>query len=833
MIRLFIENNEVELNEDFSCPITKTFEDIENPTNIKNDFSKTITIPYTRVNNKIFGYLYNPDRQIISRDGFVGLDFDPYKKLNFRLEYNDIVLMIGYLKVLQTTSNGYECTLNGELGKIFQELQRLTFDKNLYTGEEKDKYWIDGTNYEIFNLNKNYIKDSWTNPDSHIINFIRNDAFSDNFNYNVSQSGQSAGFSQVKLEDILTERKFLEKTKVEPSNIINNGVKPRDFLEYRSYNQIPTIRIKDLFNILNKQLKNLDDWSVVYEGVDIAISDRKWFTDKNPYWKDYSMLLRLNKKSVFTEHPQVIIEDVISTQVKNQTVNWTFDEEEDVLKDNVDINVRFKTNQTEVYSITLSPGTYFQFDIKSGENVIKSVIFCKNGEKNLYTADEVYEVGTELPGSFITIDGQNYLNFGVETVINNNINPSDSINIDYNYTQSGDYLFAIEWRKKDEIIYVSPTTYINTIFNQNSLYVYQKQNITLNDLWDNTYSFYNQILKYCKIFNIKWVINEFQKIITLIPSTEYFKKYQILDWTDKIDKSKDFIVKPITFETKYLLFNTADNKIGLNENYKTLNLLNIGEKRIETFYNFNNETNNLFTEIKFPIVNTPTVLYWADLLNTNIEYYLPAEIITCNYDKDNKEVDTFGTFGFLKQGIFDIKKLDDFVKITDDYLVQVSSNKPNYNGKLNFITPLFYLYLDDKSDMFINKNSPSKIENNYYLSLFEKPAINYTYENERYDDKTVTDVITISTFNRGIYNTFWETYINERYNKNTKLVTCYLDITPIDYFQFSFNKFIKINNQIYQVNKIYDYDITTTNSTKVDLITVRNISGYTTNNFTI
>ena len=48
---------------------------------------------------------------------------------------------------------------------------------------------------------------------------------------------------------------------------------------------------------------------------------------------------------------------------------------------------------------------------------------------------------------------------------------------------------------------------------------------------------------------------------------------------------------------------------------------------------------------------------------------------------------------------------------------------------------------------------------------------------------------------------------------------------------FSYGNFIKIDNQIYFVNKIYDYDITSAEPTKVDLITIQDISGYTSNNY--
>ena len=67
MLRLFIEDKEVELNESVQVAITKQFEDLSNPTTIINDWSKTVSIPFTQNNHKLFGHIYNPDRVISAK----------------------------------------------------------------------------------------------------------------------------------------------------------------------------------------------------------------------------------------------------------------------------------------------------------------------------------------------------------------------------------------------------------------------------------------------------------------------------------------------------------------------------------------------------------------------------------------------------------------------------------------------------------------------------------------------------------------------------------------------------------------------------------------------
>ena len=102
MLRLFIENREIELTEDVQFAITKQFEDLSNPTSIINDWSKTVSIPFSVNNNDVFGHIYNPDKLTVeggSNQALTGIYFNPYKKLDMRLQWWNAVLMVGYAKM--------------------------------------------------------------------------------------------------------------------------------------------------------------------------------------------------------------------------------------------------------------------------------------------------------------------------------------------------------------------------------------------------------------------------------------------------------------------------------------------------------------------------------------------------------------------------------------------------------------------------------------------------------------------------------------------------------------------------------------------------------------
>ena len=105
----------------------------------------------------------------------------------------------------------------------------------------------------------------------------------------------------------------------------------------------------------------------------------------------------------------------------------------------------------------------------------------------------------------------------------------------------------------------------------------------------------------------------------------------------------------------------------------------------------------------------------------------------------------------------------------------------------------------------------------YYMCTFGIPKAYYTNYDSYSGKKCIYDG--------------WSNYLNERYSIYNKKVTCYLYLTPADFIYFDFNHFVKIGHQLYAINKIYDYDVTSLASTKVDLISIQNIQGYTTDNW--
>lgn len=817
MVTLLVENQEVELNESVQFSINKFFEDTTNPTNIYSEWSKTVVIPRTIRNNQLFGSLYSPDRLIAysSSDSNLGLYFDPYKQLDMRLERDGAVILKGYLKVLSINQEGYQCTLNGELGKVIQEISKVTFDRSA-----EEKYVLESTYSET--MDRRMIKRAWTTKQDMVGWTPLNIATEDKV---LNQKAYEKAGAMIKFEDTLSSLGtiFQESSQIDPSTVIPNGMMPRGIGEFRSYLQQPFLYIEKLFGLIGSK-------SIQLTGYNFSL-DTSWFKEDNPYWKKCVMLLDnydLSKDTFVTNSYQSYLLSVswnsaYATQ-KDITINTSIIYEAapvytpatkifNITQPNAVASIATKICLYKYDRVTTKEEVNFDdlakdnalivwFRWKNADGLVGNPCSFVIANPKCTFLDElkiVHPTATFLTSSKdMNIALWTDASAGPVELVgfakwwNNN----EPVNLG-----SSQYLF-LEWGEVSSSVRIPYPMQLNLYNN----YARSGSTVTLNSLWDNNYSPWSIILNYCKMFRIGIFIDETNKLLKFIPYTTYFKEYTIKDWSDKIDKSQDFEVKPITFENRYVLFNYKDNNTSLNNDYKKKYNFQFGEKNLVTSYRFNTETVKLFDKIPIPFENTDQVLSWTNLYDyKRIAYSFPAEKYVYAKDDSDKLLDNFGTF-YFDEGIvpFDTESKLELrsVSISDDTDLQRSTSTYAYSQYYNRLSCDTY----DQLSIFDGD----------YMMTFNPPQDSYAYQN--YSGK------------KGIYELFWQKYIDERYNVQNKIVTCYVRLTQVDYNNFQFNHFITIDNQLYMVNKIFDYD-PNEYLTKVELITIQNINAYTTDNF--
>lgn len=148
--------------------------DTDNPTIVKNSYTKSLTIEGTNVNNDIFGHIWDLERVQNFSDGvYSGIDFNPLVKSDFTIYANGTIYEKGYFKLNNITKQKglitYNITLYGGLGSFFYALSYKKdgngeFDENnrltLADLDYTSSYDASAASYD-FRINKETVNTAW------------------------------------------------------------------------------------------------------------------------------------------------------------------------------------------------------------------------------------------------------------------------------------------------------------------------------------------------------------------------------------------------------------------------------------------------------------------------------------------------------------------------------------------------------------------------------------------------------------------------------------------------------------------------------------------------
>jgi hypothetical protein len=139
MLEVFIEGNKLDINEEFSMLMTYAIDDIKDFGAKNTTFSKTVILPGTKNNNKLFGNIfdasvsndYNPSSKNI------GINFNASVSASVVVFNNNIQVMKGILQLLEIVYDDsfieYEVGLFGELAGFTAALGASLLTENMNT----------------------------------------------------------------------------------------------------------------------------------------------------------------------------------------------------------------------------------------------------------------------------------------------------------------------------------------------------------------------------------------------------------------------------------------------------------------------------------------------------------------------------------------------------------------------------------------------------------------------------------------------------------------------------------------------------------------------------
>lgn len=290
------------------------------------------------------------------------------------------------------------------------------------------------------------------------------------------------------------------------------------------------------------------------------------------------------------------------------------------------------------------------------------------------------------------------------------------------------------------------------------------------------------LVSFIRMFNLYIEVDpDDTKNILVEPRDDYYLtgSNNALDWTDKLDESQDIVVTPMgELDSKSFLFTYKEDKDYYNEKYQRSNNEIYG--RYEQFIT-NDFSKN---QKKIDVIFSPTPLVGNTQSNRIVPhiYQFDEQNNTIQRKATNIRILYWG--GTLSTQTWTIKSLVPSVTL------YAQTTYP-YAGHLdNPYSP----------DVELNWGTPNELYYGYN-AFISPPNLEYT--------------------NNTLYNKFYKAMIDELSDSDSKLVTCYLRLTPEDVEFLSFRRIYVIKGYYLRLQSINDYNPISNQLTKVEFLKIK------------
>lgn len=292
--------------------------------------------------------------------------------------------------------------------------------------------------------------------------------------------------------------------------------------------------------------------------------------------------------------------------------------------------------------------------------------------------------------------------------------------------------------------------------------------------------FLASIVKMFNLYVAEDPLRERHLIITPFPA--FFNNSDPVDWSQKVDRSREITLTPMSeLNARYFSFQYEQDSDYYNEQYRT----KYGQGYADNTF----DSGLLFVQDKqdLKVIFAPSPL----LGNTTSPYNGRDKYVTAIYKKGgdpavyNREQPMSSRIRILQAK----RKTCTLWSIVDDTgNVLASTSLYGYAG-----------HVDDP-------NTPQGADLNFGApaEIYWKPANPYTAPN--------------------MFSLFHSAYMEEISDKDSKLLTCYVHLTPIDVYTLNFSKAIVIDGQLWRLNKAVDFDAKEDGVTKCEFLKVINLS---------
>lgn len=915
-VELYIEDKKVQFKEPPEIFMNYSHYDLHNPTVVKNSFSKTITIDGTPENNRIFNTIYDMKR--INMEGLYNpskkVPFTLYRN-GEPMETGYVKLD----KVKRKGNNiQYDITLYGGLGEFLYNLQYKDDGEQM---KLSDLDYGGGDNELDLTITKDTINDAWysimkvnNNVYDDIYNFINfapcyngipNNFTADKVAIDVdSFAADWDGDGDYEGNSVQLRKQFI--TSKDGYTTVDGwliGELEKEYDEWqmkdlRSYLQRPVIRFKKIIEACCNPKNNGGYY------VDL---DEDFFSSGNEYYENAWMTLPLVSELETVEGDgaeyaylkddgeKITIVDIADgTTLKSLKIPMAMC---------ATANAGGKSPLYTGVQITLNP---------TNRVWVESYNACKYVQLVVYDGSNKVVAGSNINSFYTNI--KNAVNFNYNPIFNSTINK-----ITGNYIKAPDsnlYVFNaalydleiqnIEWKSdyymkiviKDAEIRNYETPWyrpdypenekmennlgVNYLYKRNEYHGWEDtvksvsfsstidsnmfeitsmpdntKDITKKKLLNSEHTPCDYFLSYLKMFNLHIWKDMYDNIIHIRKRPNYFidDKY---DLEQLIDRDGDMNITPLTFDSKWMTFENESNDDGkLYKDYLDEFGIPYGIQKVDTNYNFDNSSTNLFDKSVFKscITARQKSRYYVDIYQT----FSDDDVFYPPYCLDGFQTFLFNASGDTTEGsYFSPKTTQKFISWWNRKYYDIFPKPSFVDGKNEPIDGenvlLFYngrqlmknvegneirFQITDDIPQFetLNEGEPCWIWSmdkdvsiiQEYMPIFSRYKTNengwithsWDFGTPKYlyiPDYSIDD-------SSNIYTQYWQPYIRDMYSVNTRIVECKVLLKERVIGDW-LRRFYYFDGSYWLLNKVIDYDVTSNGTTKCEFVRVNDIQNY-------
>ena len=946
--RLYIADKLVDLDSESIITMNYALEETNNPTIIKNSFSKSISLPATENNNALFGHIYELSREtILDSEKMTGIYFNTLKRTPFQLFIEGELVESGYIQLTNiTTTNGvprYTIQAYGGLGDFLYNLMydengekrtlaSLTFGVDGHSGEAKDE--LD------FNITKEVVNEAWAhlprsdrNGRNEIITFVPA--------YNgVSKDFDSAhaliNYAGLSNANLPTSYAKDGKTYA-PINGYGLLELPRSIDEaeardMRSYLQRPAISVKALFDACCKSANN--------GGYNVTL-DPTFFNEDNALYHDayitLPMLSNDTESSVSAESIDVMADYVGGTvnRFMREIVVGEFNLSALPTNANIKVNIPLSVyvediRRNELHT-SIDKYKYREFG-QAGDEVIGSYVYEQTLSSAIVAQLLIYDANRNIIAASNELALSDDGKFARSWAVYRKLDIADRgiANIKGYFKRKGDALaftsqeentiFPIEVsclkgdNKSISVVlrvqraykadYADISTDASTLFSSKDAYIDNPQfgvtiadfvvrenmlvvsstnaskevstanlpsiasgaKVTKDILLGATESPADYMLSYMKLFGLRIIKDVTSKSVEI---TSHYFNGTITDLSDRIDRGQAMNVTPNIFDKKFIRLALEQPDTYLSTKYRNTHKLDYGQKRVDTGFTFNNDTEEVYDGNVFTsaVPCLATSKYFNTYKNAsgmevfNVIADNPKLVLATGSEANgyttygeelisSKFVDPAKSVAFNGNKGYDIMPRMCYFTMAEDVResVDIANNLVVFNRNVTLTNSggeaVSYWLTDDIPEMITLAG-----QNCYLLTVSEDNMLADKIAIKRNtlplflsvrlsSDNVVLDSLDFAKGKEhyipginypdgvSLYDKYWSSLYADRMHVDTRNVSCYVDLSGLTINGDMLRGFYYFDNNYWLLNKVEDYDPTTDRLTKCEFIKVRNISAY-------